>query len=113
MEAAREILAALPPFVTPVGLFVDAAADEIRCVADALGLRHIQLHGHEPPATVAALRDRVVLKAVRVNAGLPAELAEWREAIRNDDLTNLRGLVLETAGRGIGGTGIENDWHLV
>ena len=33
---AREILAILPPFVTPVALFVDAPADEIRRTTDAL-----------------------------------------------------------------------------
>src|SRR5258706_4641851 len=50
---AREILHALPAFVTPVALFVDQDVEEIKHLAASLGIRHIQLHGHETPATVA------------------------------------------------------------
>ncbi len=62
---AREILHALPAFVTPVALFVDQDVEEIKRLAASLGIRHIQLHGHETPATVAALREFTVLKALR------------------------------------------------
>jgi phosphoribosylanthranilate isomerase len=113
-ETARKIIAALPPFVTPVGLFVDAEVVEIREMVESLGLRHIQLHGHEPVETVAALADRIVLKAVRVaNESLPGELSLWKQAMARMNLTNLRGLVLETSGQGVGGTGIENDWEAI
>src|ERR1700694_2830488 len=56
-ERAREVLAELPPFVTPVGLFVDSPAEEIRKTAAALGLRHVQLHGNESAACVQSLRE--------------------------------------------------------
>ena len=36
------ILAALPAFVTPVGLFVDAGVETVLRTADELGLRHVQ-----------------------------------------------------------------------
>jgi phosphoribosylanthranilate isomerase len=113
IETAREILEALPPFVTPVGLFVDAGVEEIRETVDALGLRHVQLHGHEPPETVAGLKDRIVLKALRVNENLCAELFSWGKAIVEQQLYHLRGFVLETAGKGVGGTGVENDWEAI
>lgn len=114
MERAREIMAALPPFITPVGLFVDADVNEMRETIESLGLRHVQLHGHESPETVAALHDRIVLKAVRVAPEtLAVELQAWRAAILTYSLNNLRGLILETAGPGIGGTGIENDWAAI
>lgn len=114
MERAREIMAALPPFITPVGLFVDADVDEMRETIESLGLRHVQLHGHESPETVAALHDRIVVKAVRVAPEtLAVELQAWRAAILTYSLNNLRGLILETAGPGIGGTGIENDWAAI
>src|SRR5438045_1058288 len=48
-ERAREIMAALPPFVTPVGLFVDDPPQEILDRAAELNLRHIQLQGDESP----------------------------------------------------------------
>jgi phosphoribosylanthranilate isomerase len=41
-------------------------------------------------------------------------LARWRDAITALGLTNLKGLVLETAGTGqAGGTGVANDWQTV
>jgi phosphoribosylanthranilate isomerase len=113
LDTARDILAVLPPFITPVGLFVDAGVAEIRHTVETLGLRHVQLHGHETPESVAALRDRIVLKAVRVAPDLSEELAQWRLAIAAHGLTHLRGLILETAGKGVGGMGIENDWSAI
>src|SRR3712207_528692 len=46
-ERAREILTAVPPFVSPVGLFVDEAPTAVLARAQALRLRHVQLHGRE------------------------------------------------------------------
>ena len=115
VDHAREILRALPAFVTPVGLFVDQDVEEIRDVAGALHLRHVQLHGHESEDVVAALRDFTVLKAVRAaRETLKVELDCWRENIASMDLTHLRGFVLETpATGGPGGTGVENDWAAI
>jgi phosphoribosylanthranilate isomerase len=111
IERAREILAVLPPFVTPVGLFVNAAVGEIKSVADPVGLRHVQLHGDEGPVVVAGLGNRIVVKAVRVTRdAFATELGKWKAS----PLPQLRGLVLETAtAGGMGGTGIENDWQHV
>jgi phosphoribosylanthranilate isomerase len=104
-ETAAEILRVLPPFVTPVGLFVDATAAEVNETARRLGLRDVQLHGDESPQILAALKGYVVIKAIRVTAdGLGAELSKWRQA---------SGLVLETASAGMGGSGVENDWGVI
>ncbi len=114
IDRAKEILRILPPFVSPVGLFVDAEADEIRRVVDAIQLRHVQLHGREPPQRVTELRGVNVIKAVRVDEQLPDVLAAWRRAAQDMDLGNLRGIVLETGNtREPGGTGVANDWATV
>ena len=114
LERAREILAALPPFVTPVGLFVDAGPGEILETAATLGLRHVQLHGRESAQCVGALPNLVVLKAVRVSRDtFAAELDDWRRQIAAGELSNLRGLVLETPAAAPGGTGQPNDWAFV
>jgi phosphoribosylanthranilate isomerase len=113
LARAAEILAALPPFITPVGLFVDADAARIRETARGLNLRHIQLHGHEPPELVGELREFTILKAVRVQPEqFAAELEMWRQAIIKQRLSHLQGLVLETAGAA-GGNGKANDWQAV
>jgi phosphoribosylanthranilate isomerase len=115
LERAREILRALPALVTPVGLFVDQEAEEIRRVMGELGLRHVQLHGREEPALVAALREFAVLKAIKAGRDtLRAELDLWRESIESLKLTQLKAFVLDTPGTAAaGGTGVENDWEAV
>src|SRR4051812_30709967 len=93
VERVREILAALPPFVTPVGVFVDADPREILDFATQLRLRTVQLNGHEPPEMIAELRRLSVIKAVRVTAStLASELSNWRENIDLHELTNLSGI---------------------
>ena len=110
---AAGILSALPPFVTPVGLFVDATRNTIRETAESLNLRHVQLHGDEPPELIEELRDFTVIKAIRVHpATFRADLDRWREAIAKLMLTQLAGFVLETAGAA-GGSGAPNDWNTV
>jgi len=104
-QTALEILDALPPFVTPVGLFVDADIKTIRETCAPLGIRHVQLNGHEPAHLVIDLSEFfTVIKAVRVEPGkLEQALTEWR-------IPSLKGIVLETASSQPGGSGLPNDW---
>src|SRR2546422_4312267 len=62
---AREIAAALPPFVTKVGVFVDEERSRIEELIAACGLGAVQLHGAEPPEFCAGFRIPVI-KAIRV-----------------------------------------------
>jgi phosphoribosylanthranilate isomerase len=115
LDQARAILDVLPPLVTPVALFVDAAAEKILDTARALGIRTVQLHGDEPPELVAALNPLTVLKAVCVEKkDFPERLAAWKHAIEVYKLSNLAGLLLETANTKVaGGAGIPNDWQTI
>ena len=112
IERAREIVRALGPFVTPVGVFVDALASKVMEVAVELGLHTVQLNGQEPVERIAQLRKQKlkIIKAVKVDAKLEQELERWRAAMSlvGDMLT---GLVLETGGTPVpGGSGVSNDW---
>ena len=112
-QRAGEILTALPPFVTPVGMFVDLPAGRVIDAARSLNIRHIQLHGSETPEHVASLREFTVIKAIRVDpATFSRELELWREAIPRLRLHHLQALVLETAGAA-GGSGQINNWDLI
>jgi indole-3-glycerol phosphate synthase/phosphoribosylanthranilate isomerase len=105
---ARTIAAALPPFVLRVGVFVDAGAEDMRRIADEVGLDLLQLQGSEPPEAVAQAPRRAV-KAVRVGSGFRPE-----EALRYDGAA--AGLLLDTRVDGDevpGGTGRSFDWSLV
>jgi phosphoribosylanthranilate isomerase len=53
-EAARAIIAQLPPLVTTVGVFVDEDAAAVRELAAQVGLDWVQLHGQESLNTAAA-----------------------------------------------------------
>lgn len=113
IQKASEILAALPPFVTPVALFVDPQPAQVHETARSLGIRHIQLHGDEPPELVAELREFTVIKAIRVDPNrFGRELESWRKAVRELRLRHLQGIVLETAGAA-GGSGAPNNWEIV
>jgi phosphoribosylanthranilate isomerase len=58
--AARAISAALPPFVTRVGVFVDAPPAEVRATVAQAGLDIAQLHGDEIAADYAGVGARLV-----------------------------------------------------
>ena len=102
--AAADILAALPPHVAGVGVFVNQAIDEVNAIADRVGLGAVQLHGDEPVAACARCTRRVI-KAVRLSAGSTADAvaAVWSEAtVLIDAFDPVRR----------GGTGRSVDWTL-
>jgi len=77
-EQAAAIIAALPPFVQTVGVFVDGDAASVlsRCPLDA-----VQFHGEEPPEELAALAGVRRIKACRVATSADLEpLAAYRGA---------------------------------
>lgn len=79
-EAAREIIAGLPPFVTKVGVFMNRPADEIRKIMRHCGLDIAQLHGDEPPDLCAALFPRVIKAFTSGNLPPLDELKRYRAA---------------------------------
>ena len=62
---AAAIVAGLPPFVTPVGIFWDHAAGHVKAVAEECGLRALQFHGDEPPEALVEHRLPVI-KTIKV-----------------------------------------------
>lgn len=106
VQQARAIIAALPPFVTSVGLFVDASRCELGEILDAVPLDLLQFHGDETPGECDHY-GRPYIKALRVKPGddIAAQVARY---------ANARGVLLDTFVPGIpGGTGEAFDWSLV
>jgi len=104
-EAAREIIAQLPPFVLTVGVFVDEPLDTVRQIAAAARLDWVQLHGGEPPDYCAAL-GRNVMKVIRVaDENSLTAMAAYEGTVR--------AFLLDTHKAGQkGGTGEVFDWSL-
>ena len=115
VDRARQILSAMAPFVTPVGVFVDAQPQEILNAAATLGLRTVQLNGDQTADGIAQLRGLSVLRAVRVTrGGLVEQLQSLRRNIASHELAHLTGILLEPGGTKLpGGTGVANDWEEV
>ena len=114
IDLARQIVEILPPFVTPVGVFVDAPAQRIINVAQRVELRTVQLHGNETTACVAAVAPIKVIKAIKTNIQTVREvLAKWKEDFATGELANLDAILLEAPVAAPGGTGAENDFDLV
>lgn len=112
VEAARQIVASLPPFVTAVAVYAGEPAPAILTDTAAIGANVVvQLQRAGTPDLVAALADRAVIVAVHVDrASIQTQLATWQAAAGR--LPNLRGVLLETGGV-LGGSGVENDWELL
>lgn len=106
IAAAQAIVAALPPFVSSVGLFVDASADRVREVLAQVPLDLLQFHGDESPDHCAQF-GRPWLKAIRMREGIdpPREAERYRGAA---------GLLLDAYRPGTpGGTGESFAWSRV
>ena len=106
VHQARAIIAALPPFVTTVGLFVNASRCELNEILEAVPLDLLQFHGDEAPSDCVGF-NRPYIKALRVRPGDDLEAACQHYA-------GASGILLDTFVAGVpGGTGEAFDWSLV
>ena len=106
IEQAHVLCRAIPPFVTVVGLFVDAPAEQVREVLRQVPLTLLQFHGDETPAYCQQF-GWPYIKAVRVKPGL--DLLQYAT-----DFVSARGLLLDAYVAGVPGvTGERFDWTLI
>jgi phosphoribosylanthranilate isomerase len=102
----QAIVSALPPFVSKVGLFVNASADEVLQVIAATGLDCLQFHGDEAEDYCAQF-NLPYYKAIRVKPGLNLIQCEL-------DFASAVALLLDTySEKAVGGTGEAFDWSLI
>jgi phosphoribosylanthranilate isomerase len=105
--AAGPLVAALPPEVVAVGVFVNASVEEIAGAVRASGIGAAQLHGEESEEFSRELRRRVpgvrIIKAVATGTEFAAERAVRFPA---------DALLIDAACDGFGGSGLRADWKL-
>jgi len=106
LESARRIAERVAPFVTRVGLFVNATRDQIAEVVEQVGIDLIQFHGDESPSDCAG-HGRPYIKAIRMKEGVDLVA----ESERYSDAT---GLLVDSYRPGVpGGTGATFDWDRI
>ena len=100
---AKDIIAALPPFVSTVGLFVNASRAEINAILAELPLDVLQFHGDETPSDCEGFA-RPYFRALRMQPGvdIAQEAAQY---------VNAQAILLDAWVPGVhGGTGERFDW---
>ncbi len=104
-QRAGELAGRLPPFVTPVLLFVNASAQEIQAAVQAVPQALLQFHGDETPGQCRA-PARPYLRAVRMGPGV-----DLLDCVAS--FSDAQALLLDAHVEGYGGGGKVFDWSLV
>ncbi len=103
-EQARDIIERLPPFVSPVGVFVDEQVDTMKEICNFCHIHTVQLHGNEDPLYLRSLEGYKIIKAFRIG--------------EEDDLKSLanykpHAFLLDSYVKGVmGGTGVPFKWEI-
>lgn len=100
---AADIIRGLPPFVTTVGLFVNASEREVRAVLDVVPLSLLQFHGDEDNAFCSRFgRPWIKALAMKPAQDIMATIAAYPDA---------SGILLDAWHPDLrGGTGHSFDW---
>jgi phosphoribosylanthranilate isomerase len=108
LDAAADLARRVPPFVTRVGLFVNAEADVVRATLASVPIDLLQFHGEEDAAYCEQF-DRPYLKAARVKPNSTrGDLLEFARAY-----PTAQALLLDAWVEAYGGAGQSFDWSLI
>jgi phosphoribosylanthranilate isomerase len=114
--SAARLLEGLPPFVTVVGLFVNASPEEVHAIVREVPISLLQFHGDETLeqcVAVAKLVNRPFVRAVRMGPEMTGEdLLKYEQQYRAASGL-FAGLLLDAFVEGYGGGGKVFDWSLI
>ena len=102
-DNAKTIIAALPPFVTTVGVFVNKDFNDIRDITLLTGVTVVQLHGDESPSYCNLVEGKLI-KAIRVKNDSSIE------GLKKYDVDTF--LLDSFDKNSFGGSGLTFDWKL-
>ena len=113
-ERAAELARRLPPFVTPVLLFVNAEPDDVAATAAGVPGAVIQFHGDETPDQCWGSTGHGALTYLRA-ARIPLDPGAQRPDLDRfaRDYARARALLLDAHVSGYGGGGRSFDWSLL
>lgn len=105
LTEARLIAESIPPFVTVVGLFMDASADVVFEALKVAPLNLLQFHGDESPEFCEQF-EMPYIKVLRMRENV--NVVAFAQ-----DYPNAAGILLDTYSKAGGGSGQTFDWSLV
>ena len=105
LAVAAELARRIPPFVSIVGLFVNAAPERVHATLAALPIHLLQFHGDEDDAYCRQF-DRPFMKAARVKPGM--DLVQYCARF-----PSAQAILLDAFVEGYGGGGKVFDWSLI
>lgn len=110
-DTAREIVKAIPPFVTTVGVFVDEDAGTINDIVKTVGLQVVQLHGNEPPEFCKNIKGKII-KTFRIKGARVINIGRGEQGVNKEmERYNVSAYLLDTYKEDVeGGTGITFNW---
>jgi phosphoribosylanthranilate isomerase len=114
LQRAAELIARLPPFVTPVLLCVNASIDELKAATDRVPHAVLQFHGDETPEMCRAA-GRPWLRAARIAPTGQVVHGERRLGLLDFGacFAGAQALLLDAHVEGYGGAGKVFDWSLI
>lgn len=115
-EQAALLLQEVPPFVTTVGLLVNADEHLLKQILAVVPVQLLQFHGDETAqqcAALAAAVQRPFMRAFRVKVSTTADDLLECEARYRAASPLFRGLLLDTYVDSFGGSGKVFDWSLI
>ncbi|MDD5030085.1 MAG: phosphoribosylanthranilate isomerase [Rhodoferax sp.] len=113
-ERAAELARRLPPFVTPVLLFVNQETIKIRAALAMIPGAMAQFHGDESPADCVAAcapLQRCYMKAARIPPGAAGQRFDLLKFAQ--DFSQAQAILLDTQVAGYGGGGQTFNWSLL
>jgi phosphoribosylanthranilate isomerase len=115
-DAAAKLIASVPPFVTTVGLLVNATLEEVISIVAQAPIAMLQFHGDETAAECAAIAsavNRPFMRAMRVKPDMTsADLLKYESDYRAASAL-CAGLLLDTFVDSFGGSGKVFDWSVI
>jgi phosphoribosylanthranilate isomerase len=111
-QQARALVGECLPFVTAVGLFVNASSAEVLLACAQSGVNMLQFHGHETAEFCERTARAVGLPYMRALAVGPATTAPQLIHLMRE-YAGADALLFDTASSGYGGSGHTFDWSIL
>jgi phosphoribosylanthranilate isomerase len=115
-EQVRELMDGIDPFITTVGLFVNATSEEVARTISIAPVKLLQFHGDETPEQCHAIADKVqkqFIRALRVKADMCADDLIQYELMYRAASPWFSALLLDTFVDSFGGSGKVFDWSII